>query len=281
MRADNKLPHPPTGMQNLPKTSETTHLPPVITDGILWPKISIITAVYNSQNYLSDCIESVINQNYPNLEHIFVDGLSTDNSLDIIKKYAEQCKHIRYVSEKDTGIYDAINKGIELSTGDWIYVFGSDDVFFDNDVLQSIFSLQENKKYDVIYGDVLFKTKNFVYDGEFNPYKLLFKNICHQAIFYKKKLHNKFGKYEINYKLYADWNFNLQWLNCKSVKNKYVERTIALYNDTGLSNTDRDENFINNKEKLYYRYVPWFVYFMYRKRNNPVIRRIIWRLWDE
>jgi glycosyltransferase involved in cell wall biosynthesis len=274
--SDNQRP-PPPGKQDCLRTIETA---PVMPDGATWPKISIITAVYNSQNYLTECIESVINQTYANKEHILVDGLSTDDSLDIIKRYAEQFNHIRYLSEKDTGIYDAINKGIEMSSGDWLYVIGSDDVFYDNDVLQSIFTLRDSNKYDVIYGNVVFKTRNIVYNGEFNKYKLLLTNICHQAIFYKSYLHKLFGKYEISYKLYADWNFNLQWFNCKSIKRKYVTRTIALYNDTGFSNTDHDDNFINNMDVLFYRYVPWFVYFMYRNRNRRFMYRIIRYLWN-
>ncbi|NJL12522.1 MAG: glycosyltransferase [Microscillaceae bacterium] len=105
---------------------------------MLYPKISIVTPSYNQGQYIEEAILSVIGQNYPNLEYIIIDGGSTDNTIEIIKKYE---KHITYwVSEKDKGIYDAMNKGIDVATGEWIYFLGTDDLLSDN-ILIKIFQI--------------------------------------------------------------------------------------------------------------------------------------------
>src|SRR4030043_2013220 len=114
-------------------------------------KISIITAVYNNAQTLEKCINSFLSQTYPDIEYIIIDGNSTDGSKEIIK--ANENKIIRWISEPDKGIYDALNKGIGMATGEVIGLLHSDDIFFDENVLFKVAKLFEEKKADSVYGD--------------------------------------------------------------------------------------------------------------------------------
>jgi glycosyltransferase involved in cell wall biosynthesis len=117
-------------------------------------KVSIITVCYNSEKTIEDTIKSVINQSYPNIEYIVIDGVSNDNTLAIISKYKDKITKI--VSEKDKGIYDAINKGIRLATGDIIANLNSDDFYIDNNVIADVVATFENEKTDTLYADLYY-----------------------------------------------------------------------------------------------------------------------------
>ena len=120
-------------------------------------KITIITATYNSEQTLSDTINSILQQNYDNYEYIIVDGASKDNTINIIKKYEPQFKgKLKWISEKDKGIYDAMNKGISLASGDVFGILNSDDFFTSNDILQTIARSFNENNVDAIYGDIHF-----------------------------------------------------------------------------------------------------------------------------
>ena len=156
-------------------------------------RISIITPVFNAQEDIETCILSVANQSYKNIEHIIIDGFSTDNTLEAVKRYANKYSHIFWISEKDEGIYDAMNKGIDKSNGEWIYFLGSDDVFFDRDAIERVFIRKDIEESDILYGNVKFKHSGIIYDGKFNFFKLMEKNICHQGIFFRKDVFNEVG----------------------------------------------------------------------------------------
>jgi len=119
-----------------------------------FPFLSIITPTYNSADVLEACILSVAQQTYTNKEHLIIDNLSTDETLEIISKYSTVYPHLKVISEKDSGIYDAMNKAIERSSGEWLYFLGSDDTFFDNDVLSDIFGSDISAHNDIMYGNV-------------------------------------------------------------------------------------------------------------------------------
>ncbi len=218
--------------------------------------ISIITPTYNSAEHLEMCILSVAQQSYAHKEHLFIDNLSTDGTLEIVNKYTFIYPHIRLISEKDEGIYDAMNKGIERSSGKWLYFMGCDDTFFDNDVLTRIFGSDKLEQKDVIYGNVVWGKDGPLYDGEFTPLKLLNKNICHQAIFFNRRLFKKLGKFEIKYKIYADWVFNMKWFFFEDILIQYINQTIAIYNPDGYSATDDDFVFMENRKSLINNYFP-------------------------
>jgi glycosyltransferase involved in cell wall biosynthesis len=218
--------------------------------------VSIITPTCNSAKDIESCILSVARQSYPNKEHLIVDNLSSDNTLDIVKKYSAIYPHIRCITESDHGIYDAINKGIDRSRGEWLYFLGSDDTLFDNHVLMDIFTSPDFNHCEVIYGNVQWGKGGGTYDGEFSLFKLVDKNICHQAIFFRRELLNRSGKFDTRYRILADWVFNMQWFGNTSVQRSYIDRTIAVYGTEGCSSLQRDELFLQEKEKLIRKYFP-------------------------
>jgi glycosyltransferase involved in cell wall biosynthesis len=180
---------------------------------------------------------------------VICDNESSDDTLKTVEKYKElnPSVNITLSSIKDSGIYDAYNRGISLSSGKYLFFIGSDDVLSDNYVLSKVIKEMENN-YDVIYGDVYWGDSNKLYDGEFSKDKLLFKNICHQAIFYKKDLFSKHPNYNTNYIVYADYDLNIRLFNNPSVKTKYIDCVISRYNTTGFSSHANDPKF--NLDKL-------------------------------
>lgn len=198
------------------------------------PLISIITVVFNGEKYLEETIQSVINQTYSNVEYIIIDGGSSDGTLDIIKKYEERIDY--WVSEKDNGIYDAMNKGIDIASGEWLNFMNAGDSFYDQGVLAKAFD-GDTADLDLIYGasivtggasDILLKPK------EFTKLNLFFWNtrvVCHQAMFVKK---TKAVKYSLKYKLKGELNWYLDLV--ANIKNyKLSDQPFVYYSLGGLS----------------------------------------------
>ncbi|MEO9021276.1 MAG: glycosyltransferase family 2 protein [Ginsengibacter sp.] len=203
---------------------------------------SIITPVFNSEKFIARCIESVQQQNFKNYEYLIIDGGSTDSTVAKIARYQDKDSRIKIYSEHDEGVYDAMNKGISISKGKWMYFLGSDDYFYSNTVLDTISKAITKYNTDIIYGDVWHEQLNSVYDGCFGIEKLLKHNICHQAIFFKKNVFDRIGKYSLKYKKKADYNFNLHcWIN--GVKHVYYNEVIAFYSTGGLSSIGKDVDF--------------------------------------
>ncbi len=219
------------------------------------PKITVITPTYNAQSTIQNCIESVLQQDYDNIEYLIVDGLSRDNTIDIIKSFKNQ--KIIFFSEKDNGIYDALNKGIKLATGEWIYILGADDKLFSRTILKEIFARPSSVTADVLYGNVLYKSVNRIYDGEFNCRKLLRANICHQAMFIKKAVIERLGYFDIKYVTHADYVLNLKIFGDESLNIKYINVVVAEYNGHGISSKFFDTNFYENQDKLFRRYLKY------------------------
>jgi glycosyltransferase involved in cell wall biosynthesis len=121
-------------------------------------KISIITVVYNNKDTIKDAIESVLNQTYKNIEYIIIDGGSTDGTIDIIKSYRDKID--KFISEKDNGIYDAMNKGLKLASGDIVGILNSDDIYFNENVILNVVAKFEESKTDSIYGDLYYVDEN-------------------------------------------------------------------------------------------------------------------------
>jgi glycosyltransferase len=209
------------------------------------PLITIITVAYNAVKDIENTILSVLNQTYPNIEYIIIDGGSTDGTLDIIKKYEDKISY--WVSEPDKGIYDAMNKGVAKANGDYLFFLGADDkIVCDFNEIVHFFK----DKNTVYYGDVLFGENGKRYDGAFDLNKLLDKNISHQAIFYSRNcfLNNS---YNLKYKLYADYEMNIRlWNNFKFV---YINNIITIYGTEGASSLNRDLEFKKDFPIIIYR----------------------------
>jgi glycosyltransferase involved in cell wall biosynthesis len=235
-----------------------------------YPRISIITPVRNAEALIKGCIENVASQSYVNKEHIIVDGLSTDRTMERVTALAKQHPHIKYVSEKDDGIYDAMNKGVGMSSGDWLLFLGCDDTFYDSNVIADVFTDSDNQ-YDVIYGNALFKHSRKIYDRKFNRIKLLFRNICHQAIFYKREMFERFGLYDNKYLCRADWVFNIAWFTDDKVKRKYIPRIIAEYNEDGYSFNNADHEFEKDWTNIKNKHFSRLDLLLYKYNNSKII----------
>lgn len=216
---------------------------------------SIIIPTYNSGETLPACLESILNQTFQNFEIIIVDGLSSDDTVSIVKRFKEKSPNVRWVSEKDKGIYDAMNKGIKMAKGEWTYFLGSDDTFYDRFVLENIErNIAENSIVDVWYGNVYSKRFNGVYDGEFTNAKILNKNICHQAIFFRKSVFKRIGGFNLKYKAHADYDHNIKWFLSGNIVNRYTNLLITNYADGGFSSLKGDKVFSNEKRYKYLLY---------------------------
>lgn len=197
------------------------------------PLVSVITVVYNGATTLEKTILSVAGQTFRDMEYIIVDGGSKDATPDIIHKHSQSIH--RWISEPDKGVYDAMNKGIRLAEGEWLYFLGSDDLFYDNNVLSVVFGAGSPSDADLVYGDVLSPSFNGPYDGEFSYDKLLSRNLSHQAAFYKKSLFTRLGDYDQRYRMHADWDFNLRCFSDPAVRTHYNNVVVATFGAEGIS----------------------------------------------
>lgn len=193
-------------------------------------KISIVTVTYNCASILENTILSVINQTYQNVEYIIIDGQSNDGTVDIIKKYENKISY--WISEKDCGIYDAMNKGILASTGSWINFMNAGDVFNDCDVIRDLFSKKIVNSFDVLYGDNQVRYfHGYKYNKANMPFfekKTWFRSMGynHQASFVKVALAKKY-LFDLSFKLCADYNMMNQ-LFCDGYRFYYCNRVIAI-----------------------------------------------------
>lgn len=201
------------------------------------PVISIITVVYNAIDTLEHTLKSVINQTYPNIQYIIIDGSSTDGSIDVINKYISKISV--FVSEPDNGIYDAMNKGLDKATGDWVYFLGSDDLLLTPTTIEEVVCRfkSEGKVY---YGDTYLKNNNRMYEGKVSKAKLLLCNISHQAIFYPRSIFKE-KRYNTRYRYFADHVYNLELYALSPDDFAYMPQLISVYNDQGRSSTFQDE----------------------------------------
>jgi glycosyltransferase involved in cell wall biosynthesis len=208
---------------------------------------SIIIPTYNSERDIGVCLESICSQSFSNYEVIIVDGKSEDSTMDVIKKYVNQFDHINCVSESDNGIYEAMNKGVKMAKGSYLFFLGSDDSFYSISVLAQISKIIRTKNVDVIYGNVISEIFNGVYDGEFTYSKLCRKNICHQSIFLKQTVFDRIGGFNLKYKMCADYDHNIRWFFSSKISRLYVDLIITNYGDSGYSSSNRDLAFDNDR----------------------------------
>lgn len=200
-------------------------------------RISIITVNRNNAEGLERTIKSVITQTYANYEFIVIDGASTDRSIDIIKQYSTYISF--WVSEKDTGIFNAMNKGIEHSTGDYCYFLNSADSFFNNNVLNSIFGSQTynapfiNGHQINDFGDYTQKVPCL--NRPLTLFDFYWGTIKHQATFIRRDLFQKYGMYDESLKITSDWKFFLQTIGLRNEQPTFVDVDIVLFEWDGLS----------------------------------------------
>ncbi|APG60115.1 glycosyltransferase family 2 protein [Christiangramia salexigens] len=217
-----------------------------------FPFFSIIIPTYNSEDNLMAALVSLKNQIYNNYEVIIIDNLSSDNTVLIAKQFLKNLPAVKIISEKDKGIYHAMNKGVKMSSGKWLYFMGADDKLYDGFVLKKIYDKVASDKIgvEVIYGNVKSNYFNNLYDGKFSKYKIARKNICHQAIFLKKSVFSKIGGFNLKYKVLADWEHNIRWFYSKRIKHLYIDLVVADYGEGGFSSQHTDKKFHRDKNHL-------------------------------
>ncbi len=218
-------------------------------------KISVITVCLNSENLIQKTIKSVVSQTYPNVEYIIIDGKSTDNTANIVMKYKS---HINiFVSEKDNGVYDAMNKGAHLATGDMIYFLNSGDYLYDDKVLEKIVAEAEKHNLcEIFYGDILYynSSGSKYYLGPMNSIaEIISRGINHQSIFTRKSAFEKCGYFDTKYKIFADYDWLLRCLTKYHTKINKVEIPISYYLRGGLSDNHCDE-YIHEKYEIITKY---------------------------
>ena len=202
-------------------------------------KISIITVCYNSQKTIKDTIESVLNQTYDNYEYILIDGKSSDDTVKIIESYKKKFKgKMKYISEKDKGLFDAMNKGIKMSTGDIIGIINSDDTLAKNDVFEIIASKFKDKSLDGIYSNIYFLDENMkkinrVFKAKKGNYKLGWYP-PHPSLYLKSSVYKKYGNYNNNFRISADYDFMLRIMK-NNVKLGYIDDVLVYMRSGGVS----------------------------------------------
>ncbi len=243
------------------------------------PLISIITVVYNGEQFLEETIKSIINQSYDNVEYIIIDGGSTDGTLDIIKKYEDRIDY--WVSEKDEGIYDAMNKGIDLVSGDWINFMNAGDSFYINETLREIFYNNYNfTNINVIYGDLEIDYGDFRRFQKAKSLSGIWKGMIfsHQSSFIRASYH-KMHKYSLNYKIAGDFEFFYKFYE-NNTQFEYIAITIAIVDVEGLSDANRVECLkqkydVVSQEKFSIKYYFYYTYAYTDQYFRVLLKKIL------
>jgi glycosyltransferase len=204
--------------------------------------VSIITATFNSAPYLENCIQSVINQTYKEIEYIIIDNCSTDATLDIAKSYEDEINRI--ISEPDKGIFDALNKGIQIASGDLIGFLHADDFYPDKGIIEEVVSKVKEEQVDSLYGNLQYVAKKNTDKvvrrwkaGSFQPKRLLNGWMPpHPTFFVKRSCYQQFGLFNTDYKIAADYELMLRFLGKHKISTCYLDKVLVKMRTGGTSN---------------------------------------------
>lgn len=207
-------------------------------------KFSLISCSYNSKKTINDLIDSVINQDHNNVEHIIIDGSSTDGTLEILNSYKKDNSSLKLISENDNGVYDALNKGLNLATGDIIGFVHSDDFLDSNIIISEIASIFENNDIHGVYGDLQYVKRNdiskIVRSWKSRPfYPEMIKKAWmppHPTLFLRKEVYEKHGHFDTSYKISADYEFILRIFKDQFLNFEYFPKVITTMRLGGISN---------------------------------------------
>lgn len=227
--------------------------------------MTIITVCFNSALTIEKTINSIINQDYDDIEYIIIDGLSVDKTLQIISKYSSQIN--RVISEPDKGIYDALNKGLEISSGDIIGFIHSDDVLANNSVITDIVSTFKKNKMDILWGDLIIEnisTKQIkrYYSGKRIGRKSFNIGVMppHPATFIRATVYDKFGLFNTSYKISSDYDLLFRFLILNKVSYRYINKVLVIMSDGGISNSSWLNKLVLNFE----------IFKIHKYHNRPI-----------
>ena len=213
--------------------------------------ISIIVPTYNCGAKLAGTIESVLAEPTDLFEILVMDGASDHETLRTIEKYRDS---LTVISEKDRGVYDAMNKGIRHSSGKYLLFLGAGDRLRQG-VLARISTRLPKRDLCFVYGDTYLVRRGEITSGPFSIEEFKTKNICHQAIFYERTLFRRLGKYNLKYRICADWVFNMQCFADRRVSKIYLDEVVVDFEGWGISETQTDLAFEADQPELIERYV--------------------------
>ncbi len=230
-------------------------------------KVSIITPSFNSAETLEDTIKSVLTQNYSEIEYILIDGGSTDETLEIISRYENKIS--KFISEKDTGIYNAMNKGLALATGDIVGILNSDDIYSSEEVILTIVKEIQEKRVDCVWGDLVYVNKenkvirrwqsseyeNGAFQKGWHP--------PHPTFFVKKDIYKKYRMFNESLSIAADYELMLRFLEKYKIKSSYISQELVKMRIGGKSN----KNILNIARANYECYKAWRIN---KLRVNPL-----------
>lgn len=229
--------------------------------------LNIVTVVYNAVETVEFSLLSVLRFKSPNVRLIVIDGESTDGTLDVLNKYKENISVL--ISEKDYGIYDAMNKSLKYIEDGWVLFLGADDILIESP--DTLLGYAKNVK-TIYYANSFFNILQKKYAGKFNMLKLTRKNICHQAILYPTSVFKQYS-YDLQYKLLADYNLNLLLWKDNNFGFSYIPLTITVFNQRGSCGREIDWNFERDKIKIIRNIYPFWIYAL-----NLIIDTVLGRL---
>ena len=218
-------------------------------------KISIITVVYNNVKTIEQTIQSVLSQTYLDVEYIVIDGKSNDGTVEILNNY--KSKIAKTISEKDNGMYDALNKGIQVATGDIVGIINADDRFANNNIVEKIANhFIENKTTDCVIGDIAFVDENnsekisrYYSSAKFNPSKFAWGFMpAHPTFYCKREYFQKLGGYKTDFDIASDYELLIRFLKVHQLKYNYMNMLMVLMNKGGKSTRGLKSTIKINKE---------------------------------
>lgn len=217
-------------------------------------KISIITVVWNNKETIKDAIDSVLSQTYKDIEYIIVDGASTDGTVEIIQSYGDKIS--KFITEPDNGLYDAMNKGIALATGDVVGILNSDDFYIDEFVIEKVVKVFKEKEVDSLFADLVYvkpdnleKTVRYYDSSKFHPEKFAYGWMpAHPTFFVKREMYERYGLFKTDYIIAADYELLVRFLYRYRVSYHYLQEVITKMRTGGVSTNGIKSNWILNRE---------------------------------
>jgi glycosyltransferase involved in cell wall biosynthesis len=219
-------------------------------------KVSLITVCYNAEATLEDTILSVVSQDYPDIEYILIDGASTDGTADIINRYRDRFTHI--VREPDDGIYDAMNKGLALATGDLIGLLNADDIYAHSGVLSEVMAVMQSESLDAVYADVDYfegdnpeKTVRHYSSAYFKPSRMGWGFVpAHPTLFLRQEIYQRFGHFKTNYRIAGDYDLIARIFKDETVRYRYLPKVLVRMRLGGASTRSWHSMLRHNSEVI-------------------------------
>jgi glycosyltransferase involved in cell wall biosynthesis len=218
------------------------------------PVVSLVTVCYNSEKTIERTIQSVLNQTYPLIQYIIIDGASTDQTMEIINGYRKDFgERLMVVSEPDNGIYDAMNKGINLCSGEYVGIINSDD-WYENDAVEKIVKAFKKQKCDLVYGAMRYWKDEFLYSIKYISHEFLEENmINHPTCFVKRSLYLRYGGFDTNYKIAADYDLILRFKK-REIVFYGLEEILTNFTYGGASNREDGYQAYKERDKIWLEY---------------------------